>query len=90
MHVAVHLLVSTSTSFLATLIVLKFICLHAPLHLVLEVTLIFNLVIFGIIEVICLLRQRTRSAELCLESQKFEAYSDTPEKQEEGRRLVLW
>ncbi|KAJ6529660.1 hypothetical protein B0H19DRAFT_1192998 [Mycena capillaripes] len=89
MQLVVHLLISTSTSFLAAVAVLKCLDFHGALTVVLGATLIFNVVVLAMIEIIYLLRHYTRSAEPSLLDQRSEL-DDKLKCAEEGRRLVLW
>ncbi|KAF7369498.1 hypothetical protein MVEN_00279600 [Mycena venus] len=88
MQVAVHLLISTATSFLVALLVLTAASFHAPMTLVLGVTVIFNLIVFGIMEIIGLLGHGC-STEGSLENAPFVTDYDLKEA-EEGMRLVAW
>ncbi|KAJ6476450.1 hypothetical protein C8R47DRAFT_1323581 [Mycena vitilis] len=91
LQVAVHLLVSTATTFLAALIVLNFIDLHTPLPVVLVVTLVCNAGVLTAIEIICLLRHCAPGPTELNTPQRLDWDSELKEA-EEGRRvaLVLW
>lgn len=79
--VAVHLFISTATSFVGALLALNAINFDAPITLVFGVTLVFNIFVFGIVEIMYM-PGHLRSDDRILGSEMKEV--------EEGKKIVLW
>ncbi|KAF7376987.1 hypothetical protein MSAN_00116600 [Mycena sanguinolenta] len=86
----VHLLVSTTTSFITVLLVLNAASLHPPITSVFGVTLFFNILVFTLVEAFCSLGHvRSVDRSLTLDYTFFTPNAETMKEAEEGRRQVL-